>query len=262
MTAFIWSPERDALLTELYASGLTFEAIAEAMTESAWRPTCAAARKRSQKLKLVRSSDAATANRKAAGAKLSEGAGWSDARVDALKRLYSDGCSASQIAKQLGQVSRNAVIGKIIRLGLNADARQRPSAPRQPSVYRQPRAPVVRREHLRTVNARAIAAKSIIEARAEGHVAAPQVLPEASAVFDASAAKTIMDLRPSDCRWIVGPHTITPTFDSLYCGRRVAFVEGERRVYCEDHCREAYRPGPASRVRAYDPTIVRRARAA
>jgi len=40
---------------------------------------------------------------------------WTDERVEVLKKLWSDGLSASQIAKQLGGVTRNAVIGKVHR---------------------------------------------------------------------------------------------------------------------------------------------------
>src|ERR1700753_1247832 len=54
--------------------------------------------------------------------------GWTDERVDLLKKLWLDGLSASQIAKQLGGVTRNAVIGKVHRLGLAGRA-----APSQPS---------------------------------------------------------------------------------------------------------------------------------
>src|ERR1700690_3274022 len=48
--------------------------------------------------------------------------GWTDERVELLKRLWLDGLSASQIAKQLGGVTRNAVIGKVHRLGLSGGA--------------------------------------------------------------------------------------------------------------------------------------------
>ena len=43
---------------------------------------------------------------------------WNDERVEALKKLWADGLSASQIAGRLGGVTRNAVIGKVHRLGL------------------------------------------------------------------------------------------------------------------------------------------------
>lgn len=44
---------------------------------------------------------------------------WTDERVETLKRMWSEGQSASQIAKELGGVTRNAVIGKVHRLGLS-----------------------------------------------------------------------------------------------------------------------------------------------
>src|SRR5262245_66120108 len=43
---------------------------------------------------------------------------WSDDRVELLRKLWSEGLSASQIASRLGGVTRNAVIGKVHRLGL------------------------------------------------------------------------------------------------------------------------------------------------
>ena len=60
--------------------------------------------------------------------------GWTDERVELLKKLWQDGLSASQIAKQLGGVTRNAVIGKVHRLGLSG--RATPSKPRSCSISR------------------------------------------------------------------------------------------------------------------------------
>ncbi len=56
---------------------------------------------------------------------------WTDERVETLKRMWAEGLSASQIAKDLGGVTRNAVIGKVHRLGLsNRDAAvEAPAAP-------------------------------------------------------------------------------------------------------------------------------------
>src|ERR1700746_3158726 len=48
---------------------------------------------------------------------------WTEERIDRLKKMWHDGAPASQIAEELGGVSRNAVIGKAHRLGLE----QRPS---------------------------------------------------------------------------------------------------------------------------------------
>lgn len=48
---------------------------------------------------------------------------WTDERVERLKKLWAEGLSASQIAAQLGGVSRNAVIGKVHRLNLPGRAK-------------------------------------------------------------------------------------------------------------------------------------------
>ena len=57
---------------------------------------------------------------------------WSDDRVEQLKKLWEGGLSASQIAAELGNVTRNAVIGKVHRLGLSGRAKSPSSAaPRQ-----------------------------------------------------------------------------------------------------------------------------------
>src|ERR1700760_961415 len=65
--------------------------------------------------------------------------GWTDERVELLKKLWQEGLSASQIAKQLGGVTRNAVIGKVHRLGLSG-----PAAPPPPSrsPFKAPRPPL------------------------------------------------------------------------------------------------------------------------
>jgi len=47
---------------------------------------------------------------------------WTEDRVAILTKLWADGLSASQIAKELGEVTRNAVIGKVHRLGLSGRA--------------------------------------------------------------------------------------------------------------------------------------------
>src|SRR3972149_3775965 len=56
---------------------------------------------------------------------------WTDERVELLKKLWAEGLSASQIAARLGGVTRNAVIGKVHRLGLSGRATSsRSSSPR------------------------------------------------------------------------------------------------------------------------------------
>ena len=55
---------------------------------------------------------------------------WTDERIERLKEMWSRGITASQIADELGGVSRNAVIGKAHRLGLQA--RPSPVKPNEP----------------------------------------------------------------------------------------------------------------------------------
>ena len=68
---------------------------------------------------------------------------WTDERVELLKKLWSDGLSASQIAAELGDgVTRNAVIGKVHRLGLSGRGKAKAaSAPRPRKATRAPSAP-------------------------------------------------------------------------------------------------------------------------
>ncbi len=66
---------------------------------------------------------------------------WTDERIDQLKSMWEKGLTASQIAEELGGVSRNAVIGKAHRLGLQSrpspvkanEAPKKPAAPRKPA---------------------------------------------------------------------------------------------------------------------------------
>ena len=66
--------------------------------------------------------------------------GWTEGRVAELKKLWAEGHSASQIAKRLGGVTRNAVIGKVHRLGLSG--RATPSRPvKRPPRLARPKPP-------------------------------------------------------------------------------------------------------------------------
>lgn len=63
---------------------------------------------------------------------------WTDERIDTLRRMWEAGQTASQIAEELGGVSRNAVIGKAHRLGLQA--RPSPVRPNEPAKVATPEA--------------------------------------------------------------------------------------------------------------------------
>jgi len=68
---------------------------------------------------------------------------WTDERVELLKKLWTEGHSASQIAARLGMgVTRNAVIGKVHRLNLSGRVTQpRSTEPRAPRKTREPSHP-------------------------------------------------------------------------------------------------------------------------
>ena len=144
--------------------------------------------------------------------------GWTDERVELLKKLWQDGLSASQIAKQLGGVTRNAVIGKVHRLGLSG--RATPSQPAR-AVFKAPRAPRPVAHHPVVRRALAIPA----------HPAEPPalVLPEEP------GSATVLTLGAHMCKWPIGD----PSTDSFtFCGRR----NGGDGPYCIEHARVAYQP--------------------
>jgi GcrA cell cycle regulator len=164
---------------------------------------------------------------------------WTDERVDTLKRLWTDGLSASQIAATLGEVTRNAVIGKIHRLGLSG--RTRAGQPAMAPAHKAKPAPVARRAARPTVAAvgnTALAAEPayVVAARQE-----PE--PETTAeVVSLGQRVTIMMLTEQTCRWPIGdPGSEGFTF----CGRR-----SETGVpYCTTHARIAYQPAERRRDR-------------
>ncbi len=155
--------------------------------------------------------------------------GWTDERVETLKKLWLDGLSASQIAKQLGGVTRNAVIGKVHRLGLSG--RATPSQPQRP-VFKAPRAP---RPAVAAAPApRRPAEPVVIEAAAA--IAAPaSAVPAVAAFNEEPGSATVLTLGAHMCKWPIGD----PSSDGFtFCGRR-----SEREgPYCSEHARVAYQP--------------------
>ncbi|MEL6060513.1 MULTISPECIES: GcrA family cell cycle regulator [unclassified Methylobacterium] len=159
--------------------------------------------------------------------------GWTDDRVALLRRLWEDGQSASKIAAQLGGVTRNAVIGKVHRLGLGGRARGGEEAP----VAAAPTAKVIEIETaIAVVETQAPEPVAIVTHRpapdfpvaAPAQTSTPTPLPVSQRV-------TIMDLRESMCRWPLGDPT-TPEF--RFCGARS--ITG--LPYCTHHAEIAYQP--------------------
>ena len=151
--------------------------------------------------------------------------GWTDERVELLKKLWQDGLSASQIAKQLGGVTRNAVIGKVHRLGLSG--RAAPSQPTRPA-FKAPRPARPAATAMPSAPRRVIAA----EPASLPTVAQQPSVPAFRAEEPGSA--TVLTLGAHMCKWPIGD----PSTDGFtFCGRRSS--EGP---YCGEHARIAYQP--------------------
>lgn len=155
--------------------------------------------------------------------------GWTDERVDRLKRLWLEGQSASQIAKDLGGVTRNAVIGKVHRLGLSG--RATPSQPSRPTFKAarpaRPAASAPRRP-LELVRPQPAAVAAAEPATVE---------PEAVVHPEAPGSATVLTLGAHMCKWPIGD----PAKDTFtFCGRRAS----DERPYCAEHARLAYQAAP------------------
>ena len=149
---------------------------------------------------------------------------WTGERVATLKQLWTGGHSASVIAARLGEVTRNAVIGKVHRLGLagrKTGARKK-TAPAAGF-------PFGGRSRCRTPSQ----LSSLLQARRHRMVRpAQKVLPEPGPAPD--YAVTVHTLAPQHCRWPIGD----PKLDGFhFCGRtrtRSAIP------YCDHHAAIAY----------------------
>jgi GcrA cell cycle regulator len=167
---------------------------------------------------------------------------WNDERVDALKKLWADGLSASQIAGRLGGVTRNAVIGKVHRLGLAGRA----TTSRMKS--HRPRVRTLQAAKRGMMRARPPAAgnsplKNLYMADTE-----PYVPPAEELVIPLNERKYIQTLTESCCRWPIGDPQ-QPDFH--FCGKKK--IPG--LPYCEVHARRAFQP-PQARRRERDFTPV------
>ena len=161
--------------------------------------------------------------------------GWSDDRVELLTKLWGEGLSASQIAAALGGgVTRNAVIGKVHRLGLSGRAKPGAASAPRPAKPRPvgPVGPVADA-------ARTLVAREPEPAARPGQPIDLRWADEAAAIPE-SKRVSILELRDSMCRWPIGDPS-KPDFG--FCGGRA--VAG--LPYCGHHCRIAYQPAAERR---------------
>lgn len=201
---------------------------------------------------------------------------WSDERVEVLKKLWGEGQSASQIAKELGGVTRNAVIGKVHRLGLSnrtvagkpAAAAAKPAAKKsaKPAAKAPPKAAAPKAKSA----APATKVKPAPEPEAEPEVAKPtqvitrirpiipadqplppqpslneidpKALAKVSEVEKQAKRLSLMELTSRTCKWPVGDPA---TEDFWFCG--LAVQAG--KPYCEAHVGVAFQPMSSRRSR-------------
>ncbi|WP_323716807.1 GcrA family cell cycle regulator [Paracoccus aminovorans] len=200
---------------------------------------------------------------------------WTDERVETLKRMWAEGQSASQIAKELGGVTRNAVIGKVHRLGLSNRGEEAEAAPAEPKpaavapipepAARAEAAPEPAPQPKPAAAAAAPAAEPAPEAAAaapqpsfnrrtlvpSGQPLPPQpsaneISPEALAsvreVEKRARKLTLMELTERTCKWPIGD----PATDKFwFCG--LPSVPG--KPYCEAHVGVAFQPMSSRRDR-------------
>ncbi len=166
---------------------------------------------------------------------------WTDERVELLKKLWNDGLSASQIAGEIGSITRNAVIGKVHRLGLSGRARPQSAATPRPrkAPAARPTGPTMPLHTLHTRGATALAPSPQREAEV---APSPQPLDLPDVVVPFSERVTIMDLKETMCRWPLGDPT---TAEFRYCGTKSEVGT----PYCQYHCRIAYQPSMDRRHR-------------
>ena len=168
---------------------------------------------------------------------------WTDERVEKLKKLWSEGLSASQIAAQLGGVSRNAVIGKVHRLSLPGRAKAgggttAAARPKRPTSA--PRAP----NYASRVSTRTVARPSgatVLKEEIEVDLVAEQNFSiSTDVVVPMSRRLELTQLTERTCKWPIGD----PLKEEFhFCGND----SPESSPYCNFHARLAYQPSAERR---------------
>ncbi len=164
---------------------------------------------------------------------------WTEERVARLTKLWTDGLSAAQVAAELGGVTRNAVIGKVHRLGLSGRTKQpskgggRPKRTARTNAY-----PKNRAANRATRTNSANRAKTIDQ--------------NAAAVADIKAPEPkrykLVQLTETTCRWPIGD---PQEADFCFCANKIK----ADTPYCEYHCSLAYQP-VAERRRVRKPAMA------
>jgi GcrA cell cycle regulator len=206
---------------------------------------------------------------------------WTDERIEQLKRLWENGMTASQIAEELGGVSRNAVIGKAHRLGLqsrpspvkanDAGAASAPEAERPavsptpapapapaaaatPAPAAAPSTEIVDRPAappqpiMRSVGPGGFLRQSPGEQQPPATPAPPRRLVPAKPSAEVAGKTGLLDLNDKICKWPLG-HPGEPDFH--FCGSPI----NPGFPYCVDHCGVAYQAQLPRRDRRPPPPL-------
>ncbi|MEM7527669.1 MAG: GcrA family cell cycle regulator [Pseudomonadota bacterium] len=184
---------------------------------------------------------------------------WTDERVERLKELWSEGMSASKIAKELGGVTRNAVIGKVHRLGLSnrtagggAEAATEPAAepaPAQPVPEPKPEVAKAEPEPAPAPAPAPVRREPVIRDASQPRPPGLPTPEEESAratlaeIEKMARRLSLLELTERTCKWPIGD----PTEDNFhFCG--LPALPG--KPYCEHHVLVAYQPMSTRRDRA------------
>ncbi len=153
---------------------------------------------------------------------------WNDERVELLKKFWAEGLSASQIASKMGGVTRNAVIGKVHRLGLSG--RATPAKPQRgcDADYQTEAQPSARFAH----------------AEIETLIDEPEFV--APAILSTGDMATVSTLKGNMCKWPIGD----PAKDDFhFCGQSAP----TGKPYCAYHAQMAFQPAQRRPDRSASP---------
>ena len=166
---------------------------------------------------------------------------WTDERVETLKKMWSEGQSASQIAKELGGVTRNAVIGKVHRLGLSNRAGSSAPAPEKKSAKAPAPKAKATKPAEKVIEVTVTPRKPIVPAgqplppQPSANEISPEALATVREVEKTAKRIGLMDLTERTCKWPIGDPA---TEDFWFCG--LAVQQG--KPYCEAHVGVAFQP--------------------
>jgi len=181
---------------------------------------------------------------------------WTDDRVATLTKMWGEGQSASQIAKELGGVTRNAVIGKVHRLGLSnratggtkpaakgkAAASPAPRAKPAAKAKAAPAAPVAAPKPNLPARKVIIPAGQPLPPQPSANEISPEALASVREVEKKAKKIGLMELTERTCKWPIGD----PATDEFwFCG----LTSQPGKPYCEAHVGVAFQPMSSRRDR-------------